>query len=1663
MSGTYSSGTYTETYQFVGEFVDRVTAPADQASVSLDHLGSSAVDMSAQLKAATDSVSAGLGKLEASANNASSRGFNTLQRSIDPLGASLRRAEADLTKLNARIAAGGSELDKYNALLPIATAKVEALRKQHEQYNTTSGQATTQNKALGFAMRDLSTQSIDLFTQLATGQNVFRSLIQQGSQVVQVNKQMGVGFGEMAAAVGARLLNPLTLAVAAVAALGAAFVAAGVHSESLDRQLSTIGNSLRGTRADFQGLSEDVVAAGRSVSRAMDTARADSTAAVQAIAAAPGWGGTREQLEHLGVVATQMSRVLGGTAVDNAKLLGKSFLEAGDVAKDLADKHLTGLTATLENQIQTMQRSGKTAEGFAALLKVVEDAVRGVEQPATDIQAAIKELDKAFQDATGSGATLAEGIGQAFQSAAATAIQMVAETIKAIGDLVSYVQSIPSKLGNLGSQLGALIPQGISRGVRQFISGSTETPPLAPQAQLGGENYRAGDELFGPPEIFGPSQPSASVIASGARYQQTLRQAYNTAGPKKDIEDITAELNKMREAKKLATDTKEVTAFDNAIFDLNKKLEAAIKATQGHKDASEDLAAALDRAAQKTNLQADQLIAVAKAADQGGAAVNQLNAAYKAQEDILSKDTRKLSADQIAEAIDKQTQANLRLVDAQNQAAVQREAKSNENQVQVIEAETAAIGKNAVERTTIIEQLKIEQDLKQKGISTESEYGQRLLQSAADLARVREENRLAQASFDELGNFVDTAMNQISQAISNAFLSGQGAAVSFRNVVKSIIAEIVQELIKLAILNPLRNFLGLGAAQPDLFSVLGAIGGGGGGGAASGGGGLGGLQQIGGAAYQGYNLFNGNGIFGGLGRLWDGISPNFGNAGIFSPGGIGGNLGPVTSFFQGGLFGTSAIEAQSLGTNLALSNLAGEGVGFGPATLSDVAATGISQSGTGILGGASIGGLATGVLAGFGAGSLAGGLIQGALGKTGPGPMIGAGAGAAAGAAIGSAFFGIGAIPGAIIGGLIGGGGGGLIGPKPASPYQATFVGIGANGQLSVDPRLSGNQLSPSNLQAIQNEVGAFNQNLNTLGVQVLGVRNPPPAGYAGGLGFFGQAKNPAGLAGQSVTDVFSNLKFGAQAGVFGADETDVLNRYINNKTFQTFTDLGQAVDKVRTFMERTLPAMRKYGENVGSLQQAIDQIAAAFDPAIATAHDLGYAEEELTTKREQQIAKAQQQAEQQFKDIDAGLNARYISATASSPFDQLNANVTNFDIQAQQQRTQLSDQLKAVYGDAVTETEGFGLHMASLERTLGAERLAILKQFDEAYVATLRQAADTVNALAVRQIQAGAALSDNRLGSLLASLTAFDIAADQQRRQLQATFTGLFGALGLQTKEYAESAVRLDVSLAQERLAIQRQFSAKYEAAVQQTRDIEISLALRQQQASATLSGDPAQILNANLAAFDAQAQQQRAQLRDQFQAMYGDVYTQLIDFSVSSAALEKTLGLERLAVQKQANDAIVADQKAAMDRARQSATGLVTQLTDYSRNLQYGGQSPLSPLQQLDAAQKEFNAVSGAARAGNAESYAKLSSYSDTLLNAGRAVYGSGEGYANLFRLVTDTLGQVAAVPEDTLTASVYALETRTQTQTLVDAIAALRSEVAGLRAQVAAGSAMPDRLAA
>ena len=1570
-------------FEFSVTGLDTVKTSATQAQASFQAVGGAADQATAEfsaLKQASDAMAAGFEKATGQ-SAAASRSFASLQRQLDPVGAAVSRTTAALEQLERRYQSGRISAEQYSQLQSAGTARLDQAKVRQEAFNKTLSESEDVSKKLQFAMRDLGLQSIDMFQGIATGAPILRTFIQQGSQVVQVNAAMGVGFRQMAGAIAGTLLNPLTLVTAAIVAVGAAVVATGVHFESVERQINGIGNALRGTHTDWQSLATDVQAAGRAVAQSMDTARADATAAVQAIASSPAWAGTTQQLEHLGVVATQMSLVLGGSAADNAKLLAKALTEPGEVAKELGDRHLPTMTAALEHAIQRFDESGRTAQGYAEVLKAVEQAVGGVENNTTEIQKAMKELDQAFKDATGSGSGFAESIGDAFRSAAATAIQMVAETIKAIGDLVAAAKGVAGQIGK--SQLGtdaANIGQfdipgggGVGSAAQGRATAQFQDPYRhaqmfpSPLDQLTG----GAAELPLSGSVGGPRRPFSPADASF----QAGRRLADSLGDPKGIEKINDQLERMRALRAAATNPEDVKAFDAAIKRLTDDLANATKGTKGHKDATEDLLASLGRTTAKLNLQADQLAAVSAAMDQSGAAANRLTASFKAQEDIAGKDTRKLTAEQIKQAIDAQTEAQLRLIDAQNRSTLDQQSRSNENATAIINVQTQALGQNADETERVVEAMKVQQDLLAKGIPLEDASAQRILASTDALVQAKQAYRETSQSIAEITNFIDRTMDNIGSAIVDAFMSGQGAAVNFANLAKSVLASLAQEFVKLSLINPLKSLL-TGEFHPTLGSVVGAFDGSsrgtgietyadptanairvkvvtGAGDTVPGlflgqrpGGGMGqadftsflpipgqpsGSPNLGnapadviGMAGGGLDTPLGQGFasanqdprsfydllafstpfgasFSPSGAFGSGLSNNVFSAPTFAPassfGGVsdlsaiagiaqagsrgGGSAGsllqvaglanqltrgslfsPINSFLSQGLFGTSLSEAAiAANTPASVIGMAGGGL---DAPLS----AGIAPSG--LLGGASLGSLIGGVGAGFGLGSMAGGMIQGALGKTGPAPMIGAGVGAVAGAVIGSVIPVIGTLIGGIIGGLIGGGGGGFIGPKAPSPYSATFVDI-QDGQLVAVPGLSGNQLMPTNVQMAQNQATDFNRQLNALNLRITGTGTPPPAGAETGLGFFGQAKNPAGIAGLNINDVFSNVRFGAGAGI-PSQTVDVLNRDIGGKAFESFEKLAAEVSRVRTFVEQTVPSLVKLGTASGSLQDSIDALNKQFDPALATARELGYAENELTDARDKAIQKARDAATYQFSDLQEQYSARFSAAAATLSADPevgRHAVMQAFDLQANEQRKALSDQLTNVYGDTIKQTQFYADQMLGLERALGAERLVATK------------------------------------------------AANQ---------------------------------------AIEQQY-----------------------------------------------------------------------------------------------------------EQARQSATQIIKSISEYARGLQYSAATPLSPQMQLQSAQREFNAVSGSALAGNPESLQKLTGYADTLLSAGRAVYGSGEGYVAIFRQVTDALNKVGEISPDTLTANIFAVETRSQTASLVQAIADLKSEVAGLRAQVAAGSAMPSRLAA
>jgi hypothetical protein len=110
---------------------------------------------------------------------------------------------------------------------------------------------------------------------------------------------------------------------------------------------------------------------------------------------------------------------------------------------------------------------------------------------------------------------------------------------------------------------------------------------------------------------------------------------------------------------------------------------------------------------------------------------------------------------------------------------------------------------------------------------------------------------------------------------------------------------------------------------------------------------------------------------------------------------------------------------------------------------------------------------------------------------------------------------------------------------------------------------------------------------------------------------------------------------------------------------------------------------------------------------------------------------------------------------------------------------------------------------------------------------------------------------------------------------------------------------------------------------------------------------------------------------------------------------------------------------------------------------------------------AQADFNAVSGAARAGDAGSIQKLQQYASDYLEQSRNVLGPGAEYSANFQAVLSALEGVATGDVDAMTASVMRQET--QTQTLVAELQALRTEVVNLRRETQQSAATPSRLVA
>lgn len=859
---------------------------------------------------------------------------------------------------------------------------------------------------------------------------------------------------------------------------------------------------------------------------------------------------------------------------------------------------------------------------------------------------------------------------------------------------------------------------------------------------------------------------------------------------------------------------------------------------------------------------------------------------------------------------------------AQTQAEGQFQQKTNQNNdsIAFLNTEISTLGMDDAARQVLLAHLKAEQDLRNAGLPLNDAYAQSYLKSVDTLTQLNQAYTQQKAALDGLASDITSAFGQVSQAITDSFLSGTGAAINWGNVTKSIIQQVVAEALKLTILNPILNNL-FGQNLPTIattFAAIGGLGGGGSGTAAiaaaapllvgSGGASSGLAASLGGFADDGTTFdipsiggVASQGVIGG-GNFADsfGLLPSAlvgsgvesvaapapassGGSSLLSTGsnlltGVGlldklgfTNIGGQFSSFtdslgltgaNGLLGGTSGVLGgvnSFLGTSLIPGTVGGQ---FGPVT------AGLAADGAGLPASLTVGSLIGGAGAGFGVGSLVGGFLQSSLNKTGPAPTIGAGVGALAGAAIGSIVPGIGTVIGGLLGGLIGGGGGGLIGPKAPSAFSSTVLNTTPGGLLDVGPTISQIDDASGERTGAQTDAATINNILQTYGATISGFTGADTATPSDG--------NPTAIQiGQNTPGGFQNPNKFASVGAafpdfqFTATNPDVASTIAG----RSFTDPAQ--------LQNVLGALEQFLSDVSGTSAASS--AQTFLASLS-----GVATSDLP---------ARLQAIDTFVSATLPNLLEPTKGSIQQSIDQANTQFNPAIAQAQQLGYQPGvDQLTAARDDTITKAQ-----QAATDQ---------VTQFDTTNAVSFQAAA----------VQISGSLPDQQA----AGLAQFDQQATQQREQLQTLLTGIYGDSYTATAAYGQQITSLDQTLAEQRLAIVQQndqaLAAQAAAKVKVGTDTQSAFLA----AAATVSGTPQDAETSTLYAFDAQADQQRTAFAQSLTALYGTAYSTTADYAAQIAAEDQALGEQRLAITTQ-----YAQKMAALDQqVAQQASGYQIQL---------------------------------------------------------------------------------------------------------------------------------------
>ena len=697
---------------------------------------------------------------------------------------------ADIASLGIKVTTtGAKEAAADLGKLDTASQKVEKSSQSAAKAMAANAKSA---KELQFATRNLPAQFTDIATALGSGQRPLQVLLHQGGQIKDIFGGVGTAIRAMGGYV-LGLVNPFTVAAAAVAALGIAWKNAQDEATEFNRSIILTGNYAKLTAKDMADMARQLDASTNATAGAASEALAQVNASGQF---------TAEQIGLVTKAALQMQDATGKAIEDTIKEFVALKGDPVDAILKLNDTQHFLTEATLE-QIKSLKDQGKEADAAAVAIRAYADTINDrtpdvvnnlslMAQWWRDVKSAVRELGDEAVD-----------VFRDLDVSAKSFLQTYSEQVKGLANVLRTVKFVPfgGSLASAADNFANNANKPDFSNVRGGSGGGNVVESQSARARIKAEEEferLAQSNLSKREKLEAEIKQIRELGAKAGKNDLEIQKEINSARARYQ-ESLPKGLKPRKENTRGIENASD--RFDDMVGSLRAELEGPLeRAEQQHlkrvreiqqaardgKRSHEDLTDALALEGEAYAKTADEIkhrfeAEVASLTGPVAQAQERHEAALRRIEEL--RKLGQLSAKQYADALNEEAKAF-----RQDAAAAERAADPIGALLSDMRDELDLIGKTNAERAVMIE-------LRRQNIDAMSAEGQAAIEAAKTFEK---EAEAKQRSIDLMDEFRSGASNALADIVTGAKSAKEAFADFFDDLARRIAQMIAERWIEKA-------------------------------------------------------------------------------------------------------------------------------------------------------------------------------------------------------------------------------------------------------------------------------------------------------------------------------------------------------------------------------------------------------------------------------------------------------------------------------------------------------------------------------------------------------------------------------------------------------------------------------------------------------------------------------------------------------------------------------------------------------------------------------------------------------------------------------------------------------------------------------------------------